>query len=105
MKVIKAQKGKRTQVVHFDRLKPCTPRTWIAQRGGAEQQRSTTSDLCKTHVLGEQLNIESDDDEPPPPRDQQRLIEAPPPIAIEPDVSPSFLFEITATLNFPLECV
>eukprot|EP00731_Ephydatia_muelleri_P008844 Em0004g1182a len=66
---IKAQKGKRTQVIHFDRLKPCTPRTRIAQRGGAEQQRSTTNNPCKPHVLGEQLNIESDDDEPPPPSD------------------------------------
>ena len=66
---IKAQKGKRTQVIHFDRLKPCTPRTQIAQCGGAEQQRSTTNNPCKPHVLGEQLNIESDDDEPPPPRD------------------------------------
>ena len=66
---IKAQKGKRTQVIHFDRLKPCTPRTRIAQRGGAEQHRSTTNNPCKPHVLGEQLNIESDDDEPPPPRD------------------------------------
>ena len=80
---IKAQKGKRTQVVHFDRLKPCTPRTRLAQSGGAEQQRST-SNPCKPHVLGEQLNIESDDDEPPPPRDQQPLIEAPPPVVIEP---------------------
>ena len=69
-------------MVHFDRFKPCTPRTWIAQLG-AEQQRSTTSNPCKPHVLGEQLNIESDDDETPPPRDQQPLIEALPPVAIE----------------------
>ena len=32
---IKAKKGKRTQVVHFDRLKPCAARTRIAQRGGS----------------------------------------------------------------------
>ncbi|KAL5510269.1 hypothetical protein EMCRGX_G005785 [Ephydatia muelleri] len=58
-------------------------RTQIAQHGEAEQQRSTTSNPCKPNVLGEQLSIESDD-EPPPPRDQQPLIEAPPPVAIEP---------------------
>ena len=83
---IRKQKGKKTQVVHFDRLKPCDPRTRIEQHDGSKKQSSSTVRPCKPHVLGEDLSIETDDDKPPPPllRDQQPLVKMPLPVDREP---------------------
>eukprot|EP00731_Ephydatia_muelleri_P029883 Em0021g406a len=68
---IRAWKGKSTQVVHFDRLKPCiegiqAPAHVPATKTRVTQNEESAARVPQPELLGEQLEIMSDDEEVQP---------------------------------------
>ena len=90
---IRAWKGKSTQVVHFDRLKPCiegiqAPAHVPATKTRVTQNEESAARVPQPELLGEQLEIMSDDEEVQPlPEAQPPAGDVPvPPIDVPPPI-------------------